>query len=146
VLADYAASTPLTVCGSETFGTRADFREAIERRAVGVAMFDVAWVGGISEARKIAALAETHHLPVAPHDATGPVTLIAGNHVVMNAPNGLIQEIVRSYYATWYRDIVTALPPVAGGMMRPLTGPGLGTRLQDGLLARRDTRIRRTAA
>jgi L-alanine-DL-glutamate epimerase-like enolase superfamily enzyme len=143
VLADYAAATRLTVCGSETLGTRADFREAIERRAVGIAMFDVAWVGGISEARKIAAMAETHHLPVAPHDATGPVTLIAGNHVVMNAPNGLVQEIVRSYYASWYRDIVTELPPLAGGRMRPLTGPGLGTRLQDGLLKRRDARIRR---
>lgn len=145
VLADYAATTRLTVCGSETLGTRAEFREVIERRAVGIAMFDAAWVGGISEARKIAAMAETHHLPVAPHDATGPVTLIAGNHVVMNAPNGLVQEIVRSYYTTWYRDIVTDLPPIENGMMRPLSGPGLGTRLQDDLLRRRDTRIRRTA-
>jgi L-alanine-DL-glutamate epimerase-like enolase superfamily enzyme len=146
VLADYAATTRLTVCGSETLGTRAEFREVIERRAVGIAMFDAAWVGGISEARKIAAMAETHHLPVAPHDATGPVTLIAGNHVVMNAPNGLVQEIVRSYYTTWYRDIVTDLPPIENGMMRPLSGPGLGTRLQVDLLRRRDTRIRRTAA
>ena len=145
VLADYAATTRLTVCGSETLGTRAEFREVIERRAVGIAMFDAAWVGGISEARKIAAMAETHHLPVAPHDATGPVALIAGNHVVMNAPNGLVQEIVRSYYTTWYRDIVTDLPPIENGMMRPLSGPGLGTRLQDDLLRRRDTRIRRTA-
>ena len=54
---------------SETLGTRAEFREIIERRAVGIVMFDVGWVGGISEARKIAAMAETHHLPVAPHDA-----------------------------------------------------------------------------
>ena len=146
VLADYAASTRLTVCGSETLGTRADFREVIERRAVGIAMFDAAWVGGISEARKIAAMAETHHLPVAPHDATGPVTLIAGNHVVMNAPNGLVQEIVRSYYTTWYRDIVTDLPRIEGGMMRPLDGPGLGTRLQDDMLRRADARIRRSAA
>ena len=146
VLADYAAATRLTVCGSETLGTRAEFRAVIERRAVGIVMFDVAWVGGISEARKIAALAETHHLPVAPHDATGPVTLIAGNHVVMNAPNGLVQEIVRSFYTSWYRDIVTELPVLAQGRMRPLTGPGLGTRLQDALLARPDTRLRRSAA
>ena len=146
VLADYAAATPLTVCGSETLGTRADFREVIERRAVGIVMIDVAWAGGISEARKIAAMAETHHLPVAPHDATGPVTLIAGNHVVMNAPNGLVQEIVRSCYATRYRDIVTDLPAIEQGMMRPLTGPGLGTRPQDALLRRPDTRIRASTA
>ena len=129
-LADYAASTRLTVCGSETLGTRAEFRQVIERRAVGVVMFDAAWVGGISEARKIAAMAETHHLPVAPHDATGPVTLVAGNHVVMNAPNGLVQEIVRSFYSTWYRDIVEELPAIERGMMKPLQGPGLGTHLE----------------
>ena len=146
VLADYAASTRLTVCGSETLGTRAEFRAIIERRAVGIVMFDVGWVGGISEARKIAAMAETHHLPVAPHDATGPIALVAGNHVVMNATNGLIQEIVRSFYSTWYRDIVTELPALVDGMMRPLTGPGLGTRLQPDLLQRRDARLRVTRA
>ncbi|MBM3522952.1 MAG: mandelate racemase/muconate lactonizing enzyme family protein [Alphaproteobacteria bacterium] len=146
VLADYAASTRLTVCGSETLGTRAEFREVIERRAVGIVMFDVGWVGGISEARKIAAHAETHHLPVAPHDATGPVALVAGNHVVMNAPNGLIQEIVRSFYSTWYRDIVTALPAIERGRMRPLMAPGLGTQLQPDLLRRKDVRLRTTAA
>jgi galactonate dehydratase len=142
VLADYAASTPLTVCGSETLGTRAEFRAVIERRAVGIVMFDVGWVGGISEARKIAAHAETHHLPVAPHDATGPIALVAGNHVVMNAPNGLIQEIVRSFYSSWYRDIVTELPAIARGMMTPLTGPGLGTQLQPDFLRREDVEIR----
>ena len=146
VLKEYADSTRLTVCGSETFGTRADFREVIERHAVGIVMFDTSWVGGISEARKIAAMAETHHLPVAPHDATGPVTLISGNHVVMNAPNGLIQELVRSYYATWYRDIVTEMPLLKNGVMYPLTGSGLGTKLQPDLLKRKDTRIRTTKA
>jgi galactonate dehydratase len=142
VLADYAASTRLTVCGSETLGTRAEFREIIERRAVGIVMFDVGWVGGISEARKIAAQAETHHLPVAPHDATGPIALVAGNHVVMNAPNGLIQEIVRSFYSTWYADIVTELPKITHGMMTPLTGAGLGTKLQDAFLKRDDIHMR----
>ena len=146
VLADYAASTHLTVCGSETLGTRADFRAVIERRAVGIVMFDAAWVGGISECRKIATLAETHHLPVTPHDATGPVALIAGNHVVMNAPNGLIQEIVRSFYSSWYRDIVTELPPIEHGIMRPLTSPGLGTQLRAEFLKRPDIRVRTTRA
>ena len=146
VLLDYASSTRLTVCGSETLGTRADFRDVIDRRAVGIVMFDTSWVGGISEARKVAVMAENPHLPVAPHDATGPVTLISGNHVVMNAPNGLIQELVRSYYATWYRDIVTEMPRLENGLMYPLTGPGLGTQLQPDLLKRKDTKVRTTKA
>jgi len=146
VLVEYAASTHLTVCGSETLGTRSEFREVIERHAVGIAMFDTSWVGGISEARKIATLAETHHLPVCPHDATGPVTLISGNHVVMNATNGLIQEVVRSFYTSWYRDIVTEMPVIRQGIMYPLTGPGLGTALQPELLTRKDAKIRTSRA
>jgi galactonate dehydratase len=64
--------------------------------------------------------------------------------VVMNAPNGLIQELVRSYYATWYRDIVTEMPKLENGIMYPLTGPGLGTQLQPEMLKRKDAKIRTT--
>ena len=64
------------------------------------------------EARKIAAMAEAWHLPVAPHDCTGPVVLAASTHLSLNAPNALVQESVRAFYRTWYRDLVTALPEV----------------------------------
>jgi L-alanine-DL-glutamate epimerase-like enolase superfamily enzyme len=141
-LSEYAKSTRLTVCGSETLATRWSFRELIERHAVGVVMFDVTWVGGISEAKKIATLAESHQLPVAPHDATGPVALAAGNHIVMNAPNGLIQEFVRSFYSTFYRDLVTELPPIKDGYVTPLMGPGLGTKLNPELARRKDAKVR----
>jgi L-alanine-DL-glutamate epimerase-like enolase superfamily enzyme len=52
-------------------------------------MLDIAWCGGISEARKIAAMAEAWHLPVAPHDCTGPVVFAASTHLSLNAPNAL---------------------------------------------------------
>ena len=58
-------------------------------------------------------MAETWHLPVAPHDCTGPVALAAGTHLSLNAPNAMIQESVRAYYHTWYRDLVTAMPECA---------------------------------
>ena len=64
----------------------------------------------------------------------------------MNAPNGLIQEIVRSYYYSWYRDIVTEMPKIENGMMHPLPGPGLGTQLQPDMLKRKDTKVRTTKA
>ena len=76
-LAELAASTRVPICASETLATRCAFRELFERNAVGVAMLDLSWVGGLSEARKIAAMAETYHLPVAPHDCTGPVVYTA---------------------------------------------------------------------
>jgi galactonate dehydratase len=92
-------------------------------------MLDVAWCGGLSEARKIAAMAEAWHLPVAPHDCTGPVVLAASTHLSLNAPNALIQESVRAFYRGWYRDVVTALPPVAKGQITVPPGPGLGLAL-----------------
>ena len=56
-------------------------------------MLDLAWCGGLSEARKIAAMAEAWKLPIAPHDCTGPVVLAASTHLSLNAPNALIQEL-----------------------------------------------------
>jgi galactonate dehydratase len=132
----YAAASPAPVCASETLATRWGFRDLIESEAAGVVMLDLSWCGGLSEARKIAAMAEAWHLPVAPHDCTGPVVLTASTHLSLNAPNALIQESVRAYYRTWYRDIVTAVPPVEDGFITVPPGPGLGTALAPDLDAR----------
>jgi galactonate dehydratase len=143
-LASLAASTPVPICASETLATRSAFRELLERDAVGIVMLDLSWVGGLSEARKIAAMAETYHLPVAPHDCTGPVVLTASVHLSLNAPNALIQETVRAFYTGWYKELVTELPDIRNGFVHPMTGPGLGTRLQPGVLERKDATVRRT--
>ena len=68
-------SRPAPICASETLGSRWAFRDLLETGAAGIVMLDIAWCGGLSEARKIAAMAEAWHLPVAPHDCTGPVVL-----------------------------------------------------------------------
>jgi L-alanine-DL-glutamate epimerase-like enolase superfamily enzyme len=56
----------------------------------------------------------------------------------------MIQEFVRAYYSTWYRDLVTNLPRVEKGYVYPLTGPGLGTALQPSVLERKDVLRRST--
>jgi len=142
-LARYAAASRAPVCASETLGSRAAFRELLESGAAGVVMLDVSWCGGLSEARKIAAMAETWHLPVAPHDCTGPVVLAASTHLSLNAPNALVQESVRAFHRTWYGELVTALPPIAEGMITVPPGPGLGLEL-DPQLDRSFTVARRT--
>jgi L-alanine-DL-glutamate epimerase-like enolase superfamily enzyme len=128
-LARYAASSPAPLCASETLASRWAFRDLLETGAAGVVMLDLSWCGGLSEARKIAAMAEAWHLPVGPHDCTGPVVLCASTHLSLNAPNALIQESVRAYYRTWYRDLVTAVPPVENGQITVPPGPGLGLEL-----------------
>jgi galactonate dehydratase len=125
----YAAVSPAPVCASETMATRFAFRDYLESGAAGVVMLDLSWCGGLSEARKIAAMAEAWKLPVAPHDCTGPVVLCASTHLSLNAPNALVQESVRAYHRTWYRDLVTALPAIADGHIAVPPGPGLGMDL-----------------
>ncbi|NHB77609.1 mandelate racemase/muconate lactonizing enzyme family protein [Rhodobacter calidifons] len=125
----YVAASPAPISASETLGSRWAFRDLLETGAAGVVMLDLSWCGGLSEARKIAAMAEAWHLPVAPHDCTGPVVLCASTHLSLNAPNALVQESVRAFYRTWYRDLVTALPEVKDGMITVPPGPGLGMEL-----------------
>jgi galactonate dehydratase len=125
----YAEVSPAPICASETLGSRWAFRDLLETDAVGVVMLDLSWCGGLSEARKIASMAEAWHLSVAPHDCTGPVVLSASTHLSLNAPNALIQESVRAYYRTWYGDLVTALPEVRDGYITVPPGPGLGMEL-----------------
>ena len=129
----YADASAAPVCASEKLATRAAFRDLLDTGAAGIVMLDLSWCGGISEARKIAAMAEAWHLPVAPHDCTGPVVLCASTHLSLNAPNAVVQESVRAFYRTWYRDIVTALPEVRDGMITVPPGPGLGLDLNPDL-------------
>ena len=125
----YAERSRAPLCASETLGSRWAFRDLLETGAAGVVMLDLSWCGGLSEARKIAAMAEAWHLPIAPHDCTGPVVLAASTHLALNAPNALVQESVRAFYGGWYADIVTAVPPVKDGMITVPPGAGLGLEL-----------------
>ena len=143
VLAQFRGATAVPTCASEMLSGRVAFLELFRRRAVDVCMFDVSWVGGISEARRIAALAESCGLPVTPHDCVGPLTLCFSVHLSLNAPNAVIQETVRAFNASWYREVVTELPDIRDGYVYPPEGPGVGTELQPTLL--RDPRlVRRT--
>jgi galactonate dehydratase len=137
-LAELAASTRVPITASETIATRPLFRELMAKRAVGIVMLDLAWCGGLSEAKKIATMAEAHQLPIAPHDCTGPIVYTASCHLSLNAPNALIQESVRAFYTGWYRELVTELPRIEQGHILPLAGPGLGTALLPDVKRRAD--------
>ena len=142
-LREYARHSKAWVCASETLSFTHAFREYLETGVAGVAMLDLSWCGGLTEARKIAALAESHHVPVAPHDCTGPVVWAASCHFSMFARNTLIQECVRAFYTGWYTELVTALPTVSDGQVRvDFTQPGLGLELLPGLERRGDAVVR----
>jgi L-alanine-DL-glutamate epimerase-like enolase superfamily enzyme len=141
-LADLRRRTRVPICGSETLGGAVSFRQLLEADATDVVMLDLAWCGGLTEGRKIAALAEAYAKPLAPHDCTGPVTLMAGLHLALHAPAAIFQEVVRATLATWYRDLVTDLPVIVNGMVQAPAAPGLGTSLLPEVRHRQDALVR----
>ena len=144
VVGEYRQRTGLPVTASETLSYRTGYKDLLEAKAVDIVMPDLSWCGGISEAKKIATMAEAHQLPVAPHDCTGPVVLTASSHLSLNAPNALLQETVRAFYTGWYKEIVTVLPIIEEGYLRLEPNPGLGLELLPDFLKRNDTYRKRS--
>src|SRR5205085_7366166 len=126
---ELARATRLPLCLSERLMTRWGFRELLENRAARIIMPDICWCGGISEAKKIATMAETYYLPVAPHNCGGPVLHIASLHLAANLTNLYTLESVRRHYLDEYRGIVTGTPQPVDGEFRLPPGPGLGIEL-----------------
>ena len=137
-----ATNTP--VCISERLLTRWQLREFIENGSAQIVMPDLIWTGGISETHRIAVMASAHPVPVAPHDATGPVNIFACAHICMNSPNAMIMEHVRPYLYGWYGDFVDPLPPIEHGWPSAPQNPGIGTRLRPEVLERSDCETRVT--
>jgi galactonate dehydratase len=143
-LAQLSADVDVQMALGETCVGRRGFLPLLQRGAIDVATVDVQWTGGLTEARKVAALADTYGVPVAPHDCTGPVTLAACTHLVLSQPNGLIQETVRSFVRTWYGELAGGLPTIEDGAISLTDAPGLGVELAEGLRTAPDVQTRVT--
>ena len=146
ILKAYAPHSGAMICASETLAYPHAFRDYLATGVAGVAMLDLSWCGGLSEARKIAALAEAQQIPVAPHDCTGPVVFMASCQFSLHARNALIQESVRALYTGWYTEVVDALPIVKNGQITLPDTPGLGIALLPDLFTRPDAIHRRSGA
>lgn len=134
--------TRVPICGSETLSGAVAFRQMFAAEAFDYAMLDLGWCGGLTEGRKIAALAESYNIPVSPHDCTGPVLLWAGLHLGLSSPAGLFQEVVRANLATWYKELVTDLPEIENGFIKLPAAPGLGTSLRPEVKMRKTALVR----
>jgi L-alanine-DL-glutamate epimerase-like enolase superfamily enzyme len=145
-IGEVARATRSPIAVGETRGMAADYRYLLDLNALSMVIMDMAWCGGVSEARKIAAMAQTYKVPVAFHDCTGPVVLTASTHLALHVPNCHLQEIVRAFYYGWYADVVTGLPPIAGGRITVPDAPGIGIDLLPDLHLRADCHRRTTTA
>lgn len=141
---DLKEQTRFPICGSERLMTRFQLHHLLEAGGIDILMGDITWMGGISELRRAAELAEVYGVSVAPHDRSGPVNLVAAAHVLVTLPNAYLMESVRACCLAYYPDVVTPGTFIEDGVLRPPEGPGLGIELTPAFLARDDLTVTRT--
>ncbi|MGG1554071.1 galactonate dehydratase [Paenibacillus ferrarius] len=93
-LATIARATSIPIATGERLYSRWDFRDVLEKQAAAIVQPDLAHCGGISEARRIASMAEVYYAGFAPHNPLGPINLAASLQVAAHASNFLAQEHV----------------------------------------------------
>jgi galactonate dehydratase len=119
---------PTRICVGERLHTRFEFVPILEQRLADFIMPDVTWTGGISELKKISTMAEAYYIPVSPHDASGPINVLAGAHVMMTVPNFYKLETIRSKMSAYDVFIQEPLDTRDGHLYVPKQ-PGLGLEM-----------------
>lgn len=139
-LRELVASTTIPLAMGERQFSRWEFRTLLDA-GLAIVQPDISHAGGISETRRIAALAEGFGATIAPHCPLGPIALAASLQVDFASPNFLIQEQSGGmrYNGDWgvldYLVDTSVLTPVAGHLERPL-GPGLGIQIDEAAVRR----------
>jgi galactonate dehydratase len=135
-----AEATAIPLATGERLYSRWDFRDVL-RTGIAVAQPDVSHAGGISEVRRIAALAEAYDVTLAPHCPLGPIALAASLQVAFATPNFLIQEQSVGIHYNVGNDILDYLVDpqplrfVDGYALQP-TAPGLGIEIDEAAVER----------
>jgi galactonate dehydratase len=132
----------IPIAAGERLYTRYQFRPFLESHALDILQPDMGLCGGITEARKIAAYAETYNMHIQPHNCGGPVSTAAGVQLDASIPNFIIMEWF-PYWADRRYDIVTEPlePQQKDGRYRIPDKPGLGVELNDAYLAQFDSLV-----
>lgn len=132
-----AQQTSVPLAMGERLYSRWDFRPFFEGGAIDIAQPDLAHAGGISECRRIAAMAETYDVAFAPHCPIGPLALASCLHVAAATPNFVIQEMsLGIHYNSASEDLTTLMSnpgvfAIANGTVAIPEGPGLGVQINE---------------
>ena len=136
-MAQVARATSIPIATGERLFTRWGFREILETGAASLLQPDTCHAGGISEVRRIAALAEVYYAGLAPHNPYGPISTAACLHVDFTTPNFVIQEMVDpdEMPLSMTEFVVEPLTVVDGHIFPPVK-PGLGVEVDEAACAR----------
>lgn len=116
------------ICTGELLNTRFEFRELFEIEAADIIMPDIARTGGIMELLKIASYANTHYVPVAPHNMVGPIATMASVQACSIIPNFFVLEYQMGD-VKWRDQILNEPIPIKKGRIKVPNKPGLGVDL-----------------
>jgi galactonate dehydratase len=130
-LCEAKAKTNVAIAAGERCVSRDVMREVIAKRAVHIIQPEPTANGGILETVKLAAMAELHHIVVAPHQACGPVSLMVCAHIDAAIPNFLIQELNVRLDHPVATEILRGIPEVKDGFLEIPSKPGLGIELDE---------------
>jgi L-alanine-DL-glutamate epimerase-like enolase superfamily enzyme len=131
-------NTHVPIAAGENIYTRYGFRPYLEKEALSIIQPDFTKTGGLSEGVKIAAMAETYNIPVAPHGVCTPLGTVAITHVCAVIPNLLVQEFTQ-YQEPQFTELCEKVSLDADGLLPVPDAPGIGISLnEDAVRARLD--------
>ncbi len=124
--------SPIPICTGENLYLKSGFRELIEKQAADIVSPDIPKVGGVSEFKRIADMADTYYVPVAPHNISSPIGTIAGVHACASISNFLLLEVHHLARAPWWEDLVKGEKPlIKDGFITITEKPGIGVELDE---------------
>jgi len=129
-MARVARQTTIPIATGERLVTKYEFARVLEVGAASILQMAIGRVGGLSEAKKIAAMAETHYAQVAPHLYCGPVEGAANIHFAASTPNFLILESIADWGGFSARILKRPIT-WQDGYILPSPEPGLGIELNE---------------
>ena len=133
-MAKVARATSIPIATGERLATKYDFARVLRAGAAAILQMNLGRVGGILEAKKIAALAEVDHVQLAPHLYCGPVVGAANIQLATCSPNFLILEGIERWQGFHAQVLVKPIRWEAGYVIPP-TEPGLGVELNEAVIA-----------
>ncbi|MGQ3069622.1 MAG: mandelate racemase/muconate lactonizing enzyme family protein [Ferrovibrionaceae bacterium] len=134
-LARVADAVAIPIAAGERVGTIWGWRAMIEREIVDVIQPDTGRAGGISQMKKLAGMAEAHHIMMAPHSGTlGPVAEFAALHLLAAIPNTLMLERIENDWPG-RNEVISAPPVLENGHLIVPTTPGLGVDIDEAAVA-----------
>ncbi|MBL4646221.1 MAG: mandelate racemase/muconate lactonizing enzyme family protein [Rhizobiales bacterium] len=129
-MAQVARGTHIPIATGERLTTKYEFAQVLRAGAASILQPALGRVGGILEAKKIAAMAETFHAQIAPHHYCGPIAALANIQLATTLPNFLIIEAIQNY-GGFHAQLLSTPIKVEDGHIIPSTQPGLGAELNE---------------